>query len=207
VRTTAFEVATPFGPARVDLDRPAGEAVALLTLGHGASGGVDARDLVAVRNAAVAAGIAVARVTQPYRMAGRRAPAPAPQLDEALGLVVRALRRRSGLRPIPLVLAGRSNGARVACRSAASCGAAGVVALAFPLHLPGRPEKSRMPELAGVAVPVLVIQGTSDPYGMPEPAAGRRVVAITGTHALTSDLPAVAAAAVEFVLGLVPAAV
>jgi predicted alpha/beta-hydrolase family hydrolase len=207
VRTTGFEVATPFGPALVDLDRPMGSPRALLTLGHGASGGVDARDLVAVRNAAVAAGIAVARVTQPYRVDGRRAPAPAPQLDAALGAVVRALRRRSGLRSIPLVLGGRSSGARVACRSAAACGASGVVALAFPVHPPGRPDRSRMPELDGVAVPVLVVQGVSDPYGMPPPTVGRQVVAIKGTHALTSDLPATAEAVVGFVLGLAPAVV
>jgi hypothetical protein len=205
VRSTAFDVPTSFGPAHVDLDRPdasAGAAVALLVLGHGAGGGVNARDLVAVRSAAVEAGIVVARTSQPYRVAGRRAPAPAPQLDQAMGAMVAALRRRSGLRTLPLVLGGRSSGARVACRSAESCGAVGVVALAFPEHPPGRPDKSRMPELDGVGVPVLVVQGLSDPFGMPGPGPNRQIVAIKGTHALTTDLRTVAGSVVEFVLAL-----
>jgi uncharacterized protein len=158
-------IETPRGPAGVDLygaDRP----LSLLVLGHGAGGGVDARDLVAVRKAAVAAGVTVAMVTQPYRVAGRRAPAPANQLDEALTAVVSTLRG-----DLPLILGGRSSGARVACRTAAGLGAAGVVCLAFPLHPPGRPERSRAGELTAVPVPLVVVQGETDAFGRPEELA------------------------------------
>ena len=69
---------------------------------------------------------------------------------------------------MPLYLGGRSAGARVACRTATELGAAGVVCLAFPLHLPGRPEKSRVEELLAPTVPRLVLQGTNDSFGRPE---------------------------------------
>src|SRR6185312_15817128 len=121
-------VETPRGPARVRITEPAGAAGGQLFLGHGAGGGVDAPDLVAVHDAAVAAGLRVLLVTQPYRVAGRRAPAPAGQLDEAWTAVVRALR----VPGLPLIFGGRSSGARVACRTATTLGAAGVLALAFP---------------------------------------------------------------------------
>jgi predicted alpha/beta-hydrolase family hydrolase len=162
------EIETPRGPARVDLDLPPDAPVSLLVLGHGAGGSVDAPDLLALRDRAVAAGLAVARVTQPYRVAGRRAPAPAGQLDEAWSVAVAALLRRfpTGL---PLIAGGRSSGARVACRTAAGVGATGVVALAFPLHPPGRPERSRAPELV-TGRPTLVVNGDRDPFGVP--AAG-----------------------------------
>lgn len=162
------EIVTPHGPAVVDLDQPAGPPAALLVLGHGAGGGVDARDLLALREAAVTAGLVVARVTQPYRVAGRRAPAPAGQLDVVWTRVLAELRARWP--GIPLVVGGRSSGARVACRTAATVGAAGVVALAFPLHPPGRPERSRAAELPD-RVPTLVVNGDRDPFGMPVAAA------------------------------------
>ncbi|HET8588243.1 MAG TPA: alpha/beta family hydrolase, partial [Nakamurella sp.] len=158
---------TPAGPARIDLDRPSGKVRGLLVLGHGAGGGVDAADLLAVRDAAIALDIAVARVTQPYRVAGRRAPAPASRLDEAWIAAVAAVRRRRGLSGLPVVVGGRSSGARVACRTAAACGADAVLALAFPVHPPGKPDKSRLDELDHVTVPVLVVQGDRDPFGMP----------------------------------------
>jgi predicted alpha/beta-hydrolase family hydrolase len=151
-----------------------GSAKALLVLGHGAGGDIEAPDLLALSAAAVAAGVAVVRVRQPYRVAGRRAPAPARQLDAAWEQTVGALSAGSGpfqpharrLRGRPIVVAGRSSGARVACRTAAACGAAGVVALAFPLHPPGKPDKSRADELR-VDVPLLVVQGDRDAFGRP----------------------------------------
>ncbi|MFI7573537.1 alpha/beta family hydrolase [Micromonospora sp. NPDC049497] len=171
------EILTPRGPARVDTDVPAGAPVALLALGHGAGGGVDAPDLLALRDAAVAAGLVVVRVTQPYRVAGRRAPAPAGHLDEAWSVVLGVLRNRHA--GLPLVVGGRSSGARVACRTATAVGAAGVVALAFPLHPPGRPERSRAAEL-GTGVPTLVVNGDRDPFGVPEGGPDVRVVTRPG---------------------------
>ena len=184
---------------RVDLDRPRG-AGALLVLTHGAGGGVATPDLSAVRDAAVAAGVAVALVTQPYRVAGRRTPPrPGPQ-DAAWIALVTALRRRRGLAALPLILGGRSNGARVACRSAAALGAAGVVALAFPLHPPGRPDRSRLDELELPRMPVLVVQGERDPFGVPPAAPGRQLVVLPGAdHALRRGTAEAAAAVTGFV--------
>lgn len=183
-----LDVETPHGPARVH--RHTGEGDGTLVLGHGAGGGVGARDLVAVTRAAVAAGWSVALVEQPYRVAGRKSPAPATQLDTAWCAVIEQLPVRA-----PLVVGGRSSGARVACRTAAATGAAGVLCLAFPLHPPGRPEKSRLAELGAVAVPVLVIQGERDPFGIPPAGAGRTLVTVDGDHGLRKELPRIAATA------------
>jgi predicted alpha/beta-hydrolase family hydrolase len=139
-------------------------------LGHGAGGGVDAPDLLAVRDAVLPLGVAVARVTQPYRVAGRRAPSAAPRLDAAWLAVAATLPA-----DWPLVVGGRSIGARVACRTALQAGAVGVVALAFPLYPPGDPERSRASELLGVGVPVLVVNGDRDPFGVPDPGPGIEV--------------------------------
>jgi hypothetical protein len=183
---STHEIDTPHGPARVALHHvPEGRAA--LLLGHGAGGGVLAPDLVAATNAARRAGVHVVLVEQPYRVAGRRAPAPARQLDAAWLAVVDELGRRS-LRGLPLVFGGRSSGARVACRTAEEGGAAAVLCLAFPVHPPGKPEKDRLPELAGVGVPVLVVQGENDPFGRPDPAPCRDVVLLRGNHSLSSDL-------------------
>lgn len=166
-RTTTFEYDTPHGTARVLLDRAgARTATALLVLGHGAGGDVDTPDLVAVASAAVGAGVTVARVTQPYRVAGRRSPAPAPQLDTAWSAVVTALRAERGRGRPALIVGGRSSGARVACRTAVALGAAGIVALAFPLHPPGKPDRSRADELL-TGVPTLVVNGDKDTFGVP----------------------------------------
>lgn len=188
-----MRVRTPHGPARVQL-RAGPSASGALVLGHGAGGGIGARDLQAVASAAEAAGFAVALVEQPYRVAGRRSPAPATQLDAAWVAVVEHL-RAGALDGLTLVTGGRSSGARVACRTAAVTGAAGVLCLAFPVHPPGRPEKSRLDELDAVPVPVLVVQGTSDPFGMPPRRRGRKVVLLAGNHSLTADLDAVERAA------------
>ncbi|MFG3558048.1 alpha/beta family hydrolase [Micromonospora sp. NPDC047557] len=180
------EINTPRGPARIDTDLPARSAGALLVLGHGAGGSVDAPDLLAVRDTAVAAGLTVIRVTQPYRVAGRRAPAPAGHLDEAWTAVLAALRARHDEVPT-LLVGGRSSGARVACRTARAVGAAGVVALAFPLHPPGRPERSRAAELA-TGLPTLVVNGDRDPFGVPASGPGVQVVTRPGeTHDLRRD--------------------
>lgn len=203
------EIATPAGAAVVEIDRPTGgEARALLVLTHGAAGGVHAPDLLAVRAAAVPAGIVVALLTQPYRVAGRRSPpAPAPQ-DEAWIAAVAAIRRRRGLRTLPLITGGRSNGARVACRTAAASNAVGVVALAFPVHRPHRhetrrPATSRLPELDAAGVAVLVVQGDRDPFGMPPPGAHRQIVVVPGAdHALRRDTAGTATAVVAFVTSL-----
>jgi uncharacterized protein len=171
-------------------------------LGHGAGGGVTARDLVAATQAANAAGVSVALVEQPYRVAGRRSPAPAAQLDAAWTSVVEQL-RADPLAGLPLIAGGRSAGARVACRTAAPTGAVGVLCLAFPLHLPGRPEKTRLAELDAVDVPVLIVQGASDPFGMPPAAPRREVVQVTGNHSLAGDIGALRAAVGEWLGGVI----
>ncbi|AGL20734.1 alpha/beta family hydrolase [Actinoplanes sp. N902-109] len=186
----SFEITTPRGPAGVHVADPAGPPVSLLVLGHGAGGGIDAPDLVAVRDIAVAAGVRVASVVQPYRMAGRRAPAPAGQLDEAWSAVVATLRAAD----LPLIVGGRSSGARVACRTAAALGAAGVLALAFPLHPPGKPDKSRAGELS-TGLPTIVVNGDRDPFGVPTASSTVEVVVRPGAvHDLRKDLAGTAGA-------------
>ena len=191
-QTLEFE--TPYGPARGSLlpaERPAGA----LILGHGAGGGIGAADLVAAAAAASEAGFSTVLVEQPYRVAGRRNQPAAKQLDAAWLAVVKRLRAEE-LRDLPLVVGGRSAGARVACRTAADIGAAGVLCLAFPVHPPGKgddPEKSRLPELEAVSLPTLVVQGERDPFGMPPRGRGRRVAVVPGDHSLR-DTGAVAAA-------------
>jgi predicted alpha/beta-hydrolase family hydrolase len=147
----------------------------------------------------LAAGVAVARITQPYRVLGRGAPAPAGRLDEAWLAATRSARHLRGLRTLPLVVGGRSSGARVACRTADALGAVAVIALAFPLHAPGKPESSRLAELELPAVPVLVIQGDRDAFGMPPPSPSRRMVVLPGAdHALKKDPAAVGRAVTDF---------
>src|SRR6476661_9669411 len=186
-----LELDTPHGPARAHLllvESPA----AGLVLGHGAGGGIESPDLVGAAEAAVSAGLSVALIEQPYRVAGRRSPAPASQLDAAWTSVVLKL-REGPLSGLPILTGGRSSGARVACRTAAETDSLAVVCLAFPLHPPGHPEKSRLHELDGVDVPTLVVQGENDPFGTPPASKNRTVVRIQGTHSLRSSA-AVAAA-------------
>jgi predicted alpha/beta-hydrolase family hydrolase len=178
----------------------------LVLLGHGAGGGIDAPDLVAVRDGLAQDGWQVGLVEQPYRVAGRRAPAPAARLDEAWTAVVAALATGAGR---PVVVGGRSSGARVACRTARTVGAVGVVCLGFPLHPPGRPERSRAHEL-DAGVPVLVVQGDHDPFGTAaEFPDGAPVVTVPGDHALRGRAAAEAAGTVvAWLRGIVaPAAV
>jgi predicted alpha/beta-hydrolase family hydrolase len=196
------EIETPLGPARAHITD--GGTRGTLVLGHGAGGGVESVDLLELTSEAAGAGWRVIRVEQPWRVAGRRiAPAP-PRLDEGWAAVLDRL-RAVDLLVGPLVLGGRSAGARVACRTATAQGAAGVLALAFPLHPPGKPEKSRAGELTHVSVSICVVQGETDAMGRPEAIAavltGRAnasVYAVAGDHALTKDVHVVAAAALSW---------
>jgi predicted alpha/beta-hydrolase family hydrolase len=185
---TAIELDTPHGPARVHL-HPADDPRAALVLGHGAGGGVAARDLVAATSAANDAGVSAALVEMPYRVAGRKSPPRAPVLDTDWTAIVEQL-AADALRDLPLITGGRSSGARVACRTASATGAIAVLCLAFPLVAPSG--VSRQDELDGAGVPVLVVQGASDRFGMPEPDATRAVVVLKGDHGLKSDIPGVA---------------
>lgn len=190
-----LEIETPHGPARVHL-HAADAARGALVLGHGAGGGVQAPDLVAATEAALAEGIQVALVEQPYRVAGRKAPPRASNLDADWLAVIERL-RADGLVGHPLIVGGRSMGARVACRTAAEAGAVAVLCLAFPLSPPARgdkPRQNRLPELEAVGVPTLVVQGDRDPFGMPPAGPGREVATVAGDHGLKADVPAVAAA-------------
>jgi predicted alpha/beta-hydrolase family hydrolase len=202
----AIEIETPQGLARAHL-HPAQDPRAALILGHGAGGGVNAPDLVALRDVAVAQGVSVALVEQPYRVAGRRSSPRAPQLDSAWIAVVEHL-RAAELGSLPLIAGGRSSGARVACRTAQETGAAGVLCLAFPLEPPRRAgaasAPSRLAELDAVPVPVLVLQGSRDPFGMPPGGADRTVVVLTGDHSLRSDRRNLAAAAEAWLRTVVP---
>jgi len=200
------DVETPHGPARVHL-HPTDEPRAWLVLGHGAGGGVGARDLVAAADAAHTEGVGVALVEQPYRVAGRRSPAPARQLDVAWVAVVDELRGTT-LEGLPLVVGGRSSGARVACRTSAATDAVGVLCLAFPLRPPRRKQgaepPSRLDELDAVAVPVLVVQGVRDPFGIPPAGTTRAVVEVSADHSLRTDLEAVRAAIGGWLRDVVP---
>ncbi|BBA99978.1 hypothetical protein RVR_6833 [Actinacidiphila reveromycinica] len=176
-------VETPAGPARITWHRPEGRARCVLALGHGAGGGVTARDLVALAAALPGREVTVALVEQPWRVAGKKI-APAPRtLDSGWS----ALWPRLAAPGLPVVAGGRSAGARVACRTARELGAAAVLALAFPLHPPGKPEKSRYDELAGAAdvLPLLGVQGGADAFGRPGefPAERRPVEVPHGDHA------------------------
>ena len=160
--TSVREVETPHGPARLHTNRSR-HPVATLVLGHGAGGGVESRDLVALATGLPRSGITVVRVEQPWRLAGRKV-APAPSvLDECFVSAVDQLRVRT-----PMVVGGRSAGARSAARTAAHLGASAVLAVSFPLHPPGKPERSRVAELLGVRLPMLVVQGERDSMGRPE---------------------------------------
>ena len=193
-------IETPHGPARAHVTDGGGTA-GTLVLGHGAGGGVESVDLVATADEAAGAGWRVIRVEQPWRVAGRRVASAPPTLDTGLRAVLDRL-RGDGLLTGPLVLGGRSAGARVACRAAAEQGAAGVLALAFPLHPPGKPEKSRAGELTAVPVPLVVVQGETDAFGAPADVAavltgraGASVYAVPGDHSLKKNVSIVAAAA------------
>lgn len=193
VTVDGFEVPTPHGPARVAL-QASNLTCGLLVLGHGAGGGIEAPDLLAAADAAGST-VAVARVLQPYRVAARRGPAPAAQLDEAWAAVLAELTRR--FPDVPQVHGGRSSGARVACRGAvvASPSPVGVLVLAFPLLAPPRKDGTRgdrSPEIDAVdaaGIPVLAVSGDRDRFGVPPVAAHREVVTVRGDHSLRAKGP------------------
>jgi uncharacterized protein len=214
------------GPGRPDSGRagsgPAPGPRFLLALTHGAGGSVSAPDLLAARDAALRAGGAVALVTQPYRVKGARAPGSAARQDEAWCEIVAAL--RGGPQPmpgahIPLITGGRSNGARVACRTAAAVHARGVIALAFPLRPPGRrgglagtgasatrePRSLELRMAADGGASVLVVNGDRDPFGIPDAGDLIRVVVLKGeTHTLSRNPAAIADAVTGWLADVVP---
>jgi predicted alpha/beta-hydrolase family hydrolase len=193
-----MNIETPQGLARVHV-KPAEDARAVLVMGHGAGGSVSAPDIVAAAGVALDEGVTVMLVEQPYRVAGRKSPPPAPRLDAAWTAIVEQL----PLAGLPLIAGGRSSGARVACRTARATGAIGVLCLAFPLVPPGN-RPSRQPELDAVDVPVLIVQGESDSFGMPADAARRTVARIKGTHALKSDVNGLRRAVRDWLRRLLP---
>jgi predicted alpha/beta-hydrolase family hydrolase len=204
VRAHAIEIDTPHGPALAHVTASPEAANGTLVLGHGAGGGVESADLLAVTAGAAGAGWRVVRVEQPWRVAGRRIAVAPPKLDEGWAAVLDRL-RADGVLTGRLVLGGRSAGARVACRTAVDHGAAGVLALAFPLHPPGKPEKSRAHELTGVAVPLVVLQGETDAFGSPDEVAtvlsgraGASVYAVPGDHSLKRNVDVVTMAALSW---------
>ena len=196
-----MQVDTEGGAALAELDGDGAAARFLLVLTHGAGGSAGAPDLLAARDAARPLGGLVARVTQPYRVRGARAPGSPVRQDAAWAEIVAALRE---LAPgVPLVQGGRSNGARVACRTAAAVGARAVIALAFPLSPPGRsPAVSRAEELHAArdgGARVLVVNGDRDPFGIPGAQDADRVVVVPGeTHALKGHRAAIVAAVAEW---------
>jgi uncharacterized protein len=190
-----IEIETPHGLARAHL-RGVEQPRAALVLGHGAGGGIEAPDLSAASKAAGAERISVALIEQAYRVADRRSPAAAAQLDAVWTAVVERL-RRDELRELPMIVGGRSLGARVACRTAQMTGAIAVLCLAFPLQprrRTGTPAPSRLPELDAVTVPTLVVQGERDQFGIPPAGPLRDVVTVAGDHSLKKDPHAVTAA-------------
>jgi uncharacterized protein len=191
---TMLELETPRGQANVHLHL-ASDPRAALVLGHGAGGGVEAPDLTAAVEVGLEEGLSVALVEQPYRVAGRRSPAPARQLDDAWTAVVGHL-REAELEGTPLIAGGRSLGGRVACRTAEATGAIAVLCLAFPLQPPrrkgGAPPQDRLHELEDVKVPMLVVQGERDRFGMPPAGPLREVISVPGDHSLKADTAAVA---------------
>jgi len=191
------EIMTGAGPAHVVLDKPARQPAFLVVLTHGAAGRPDTPDVLAVRDAARAFGAVTALVTQPYRVRGARAPGSLMRQDAAWTEIVATLNAGN----LPLVQGGRSNGARVACRTARQVHAVGVIALAFPLRPPGRPGRpgrprhpgtSRDGELREAGTRVLVLNGDRDPFGVPEPDDTTCVVVLAGeTHALSKNPSAI----------------
>ena len=194
------DLETPSGTARAHI-HPADDPVAALMLGHGAGGGVEAGDLAAATDAALSARVSVALIEQPYHVAGKRSQPAASKLDAAWISVAEQL-GGGALAGLPLIVGGRSAGARVACRTARETAAVAALCLAFPLQPPqrrsGSVSPSRLDELEAVDVPVLVVQGEGDRFGIPPEGERREVVRVAGDHGLKSDLDAVGHAVADW---------
>lgn len=208
MRPSQRTVQTVHGPSRVSIYRPQDQSFGTILLGHGAGGGTDAADIQALLPL-MDDGWTIALIDQPWRVAGKKVATPPPTLDAATREVAASLAKGRGALCRPWVIGGRSAGARVACRLAAELEVAGVLNLAFPLHPPGQPEKSRAPELllpVNAAIPTLVVQGLKDPFGSPAEVKAVhdsvRVVSVPGNHSPSRDLPAVLDAARSFVQAL-----
>jgi len=208
VAERVHELPTPQGPGRAHVCRPA-RARGTVVLGHGAGGGLGALDLTIARDVLVGAGWAVALVEQPWLVAGRRVAGRPPTLDAAWAPMVSALLSGRGKLPRPLVVGGRSAGARVACRTAAELSADAGLLLSFPLHLPGRPDRLRDGELALAPNPSWMIQGTADPFGTPdelEPLVPDWVTMLTvqGAHSFSRGARQALLDAMGRVAGMLP---
>jgi len=181
VSPSSRAVVTPYGEGRLVVHRATGKRAATLLLSHGAGNGIEARDLAALAARLPRQGYAVALFEQPWRVAGKKVASAPPTLDVGLEAAAGTLRVRG-----PLVVGGRSAGARSAARCATRLGAVGCLALSFPLHPPGRPERSRLDELTGSGVPTLVVQGERDSMGTPEefPEGTDLAVVPTADHGL-----------------------
>lgn len=206
--TTVREVETPGGPGRAHVSRPR-RARGTVVLSHGAGGGLGALDLTLAVDVLTAHGWAVALVEQPWLVAGRRIAGPPGTLDAAWVPIVEALLSGRARLPRPLVVGGRSAGARVACRTAAALEAAGGLLLSFPLHPPGRPDRLRSDELTLAPIPTVVVQGTKDPFGTPAELAayvapGTTVLEVPGTHSFPASAGPALRAVLERAAGMLP---
>jgi uncharacterized protein len=200
----AVEIETPHGLARAHL-HPVATPKAALVMCHGAGVGVDSPDLVLATEVANEAEVSVALVEMPYLVAGRKGPQPAPQLDVCFKAVIEKL-QEDRITGLPLIVGGRSMGARVACRTAGELDAVAVLCLAFPVRPPARkgqpPKPDRMDELDGVEVPTLVVQGEKDQFGQPTEGPNRTIASVAGNHSLKADLPAVGEAIRSWLRGV-----
>ncbi len=208
VTESVREISTTQGPGRAHVARPV-RAGGTVVLSHGAGGGLGALDLALAREAAVAAGWAFVLIEQPWLVAGRRIAGPPQTLDAAWLPMVRSLLSGRARLPRPLVVGGRSAGARVACRTAAELEADAALLLSFPLHPPGRPERLRAHELVLAPSPSWVVQGLADPFGSPEQvgshaAVGTTVLGVPGAHSFPERSRAALAAALATIVGMLP---
>ncbi|GAA6524517.1 alpha/beta family hydrolase [Intrasporangium sp. DVR] len=202
------DLPTPEGPGRAHVRRPA-HSRGTVVLGHGAGGGLQSLDLTVARDVLVAAGWAVAVIEQPWLVAGRRVAGRPPTLDAAWVPMVAALMSGRGRLPRPLVVGGRSAGARVACRTAAELEADAGLLLSFPHHLPGRPDRLRDGELALAPDPTWLVQGTRDAFGTPEELAPHVppwavVIEVAGAHSFPRGARPALVAAMTRIAGALP---
>lgn len=208
MKEAVSEIATPEGPARAHVLRPP-RARGTVVLGHGAGGGMGALDLVTARDVLLDAGWAVVLVEQPWLVAGRRIAGRPATLDAAWVPVVEHLMSGRARLPRPLVVGGRSAGARVACRTAAALHADAGLLLGFPLHPPGRPDRLRADELALAPDPSWVVQGTRDAFGTPDEvrahlAPGTSLVEVPGAHSFPRGSAAALTEALRSIAGMLP---